>query len=49
MFTSIKIVSTFEENYFKKLSFLTKFVKENIKSIDNLINEILFRMQNSLV
>ena len=49
MFTSIKIILTFEEDYFKKFSFFTKFVKENIKSIDDFVDEILFRMQNSLV
>ena len=45
----IEIVLTFEENCFKKFSFLTKFVKKNIELIDNLVDEILFRMQNSLV
>ena len=47
--TSIKIVSTFEKNYFKKLSFFMKFVKKNFKSIDDFVDEILFRMQNSLM
>ena len=46
---SIKIVSTFEENCFKKFSFLTKFVKKNIKLIDDFIDEILLQMQNSFV
>ena len=49
MFMLIKIISTSEENCFKKLSFFTKFVKKNIESIDDFIDEILFRMQNSLV
>ena len=46
---SIEIISTFEENYFKKFSFFIKFIKKNIESIDNLVDEILFRIQNSFM
>ena len=49
MFTSIEIVLTFEKDCFKKFSFLTKFVKENIESINDFVDEILFQMQNLLV
>ena len=49
MFMLIEIVLTSEENHFKKLSFFTKLVKKNIKSIDDFVDEILLRMQNSLV
>ena len=49
MFMSIEIVSTSEENCFKKFSFFMKFIDENIKLIDDFVNEILFRMQNSFV
>ena len=41
MFMSIEIVSTSEENYFKKFSFFTKFVKKNIELIDDFVDEIL--------
>ena len=46
MFTSIEIILTFEENYFKKFSFFMKLVKKNIKSINDFVDEILFQMQN---
>ena len=49
MFTSVEVVSTFKENCFKRFSFLIKFVKENIESIDDFINEILLQMQNSFM
>ena len=49
MFTSIEIVSTFKEDYFKKLSFFMKLVKKNIESIDDFVDEILFQMQHSFV
>ena len=49
MFMSVEIVLTPEKNCFKKFSFFTKLVKENIESIDDLVDEILLRMQNSLV
>ena len=49
MFTSVEIVLTFKENYFKKFLFFIRFVKKNIESINDFVNEILFRMQNSLV
>ena len=49
MFTSVEIVSTFEKNCFKKFSFFTKFVKKDIESIDDFVDKILFRMQNSFV
>ena len=49
MLTLIEIVSTFEENCFKKFSFFIKLVKKSIKSINDLVDEILFRMQNSFV
>ena len=41
MFTSVEIVSTLKKNYFKKFSFFMKFVKKNIESIDDFVNEIL--------
>ena len=49
MFTSVEIVLMSEENCFKKLSFFIKFVKKNIELIDDFIDEILLRMQNSLM
>ena len=49
MFMLIEVVSTSEKNYFKRFLFFTKLVKKNIESIDDFVNEILFRMQNSLV
>ena len=49
MLTSVEIVSTSEKDYFKRFSFFTKLVRESIKLIDDFINEILLRMQNSLV
>ena len=49
MFILIEIVSTSEKSCFKKFLFFTKFVDESIESIDNFIDEILFRMQYSLV
>ena len=49
MFILIEVVSTSEENCFKKFSFFTKFVDENIELIDDFVDKILFRMQNSFV
>ena len=49
MFMSIKIISTFKENCFKKLLFFIKFIDENIKLINDFINKILFQMQNSFM
>ena len=49
MFTLIEIVSTSEENYFKKFSFFTKFIKKNIESIDDFVDKILFWIQHSFV
>ena len=49
MLTSVEIVSTFEKGCFKRLLFFTKLVRKDIESIDDFVDEILFRMQNSLV
>ena len=49
MFTLIKIVLTSKKNCFKKFSFFIKLIKENIKSIDDFVDEILFQMQNLFV
>ena len=49
MFTSIEVVSTFEENYFKEFSFSTKFIIESIEVINDFVDEMMFRMQNSFV
>ena len=46
---SIEIISTSEKNCFKKLSFFTKLIRKNIESINDFIDEILFRMQNSFI
>ena len=49
MFMSVEIVLTSEEDCFKQLSFFTKFIKKNIKLIDDFIDEILLQMQNLFV
>ena len=49
MFTSIEIILTFKENCFKKFSFFTKLIRKNIELIDDFVDEILLRMQNSLM
>ena len=38
----IEIVLTSEKDCFKKLLFFTKFIKKNIKLIDDFVDEILF-------